>query len=87
MTSKPTQVFLPASAIQPSLRKPHDFKLGDKVRLKDNHNMSGIVVHVPDPDLPIVKIATHVLGNEMGVDLDMGGLAVSDVDKWEPDDN
>lgn len=78
-----TRVELAAEDVREDLREAHDFKLGERVRQKQHHEMCGVVASLPDPDRPVVLLGTHILGNEMGVELDGGGRAVSNVDRWE----
>lgn len=81
-----TRVVVPP---RPDLAKPHDFKVGERVRMKREHlnpNVdqalwTGTVRRLPEG--PVVKVGPHVLGNEMSVALDSGGVGVGDVDKWE----
>lgn len=61
--------------------KPHNWSLGDRVRSKKHPAHVGSVAVLPSG--PVVQLAGHTLGNEMGVDLDGGGRAVADVDEWE----
>lgn len=63
---------------------PHNWSLGDRVRSKTNPQHVGTVASLPSG--PVIQIASHTLGNEMGVDLDAscgGGRAIADVDQWE----
>jgi hypothetical protein len=78
--SKPhiTQFIVPR---RDDLRKAHDFKEGDRVKHKEQTHWTGTVATLPSG--AVAQVGPHVLGNEMGVDLDTGGRAVSDVDKWE----
>ena len=86
MSRRPTRVVVPA---REDLRKPHDFKVGDRVRMKKEHLGPGVdqalwtgtVARVPEG--PVVKLGPHTLGNELAVDMESGGRGVADVDKWE----
>lgn len=89
--SRITKVTLPESAVRPDLKQSNPFKIGDRVRMKLEHMRggveqqklwTGVVASVPDTG-PVIKLGTHVLGNEMGVDLDGGGRGVADIDHWE----
>lgn len=84
---RPTRVFnIP---IREDLRKSHNFKIGDRVRHTAEHwnskvdekYQTGTVAMLPSG--PVVELGTHVIGNELSVDLDGGGRAVASVDWWE----
>jgi hypothetical protein len=66
---------------RPDLKKSHDFEVGDRVRAKDRPQLTGTVASLPRG--PVIQLGGHTLGNEMGVDLDVGGRSVGDVDHWE----
>jgi hypothetical protein len=64
-------------------------RVGERVRKKnlpagvDPALWTGTVASVPKPGAPLVRLGSHVLGNEVGVDLDGGGRGVADHDEWE----
>jgi hypothetical protein len=66
-----------------------DLKIGDRVRHKtpppgvDPALWTGTVAAVPRANAPLVQLGGHTIGNEVGVDLDGGGRAVADYDRWE----
>jgi hypothetical protein len=66
---------------RPDLKIDHDFKIGERVRMKDHPHNIGTVASLPRGS--VVQLGTHAIGNEMGVDLDAGGRAVANADRWE----
>jgi hypothetical protein len=68
-----------------------DLKVGERVRMRQEFRGPGVeakfwtgtVASVPAANAPIIQLGGHPLGNEVGVDLDGGGRAVADYDRWE----